>query len=103
MTTWPTSMMLPVCRAAGWASAVRITAGQLARPAAACCTNVLRFPPIGLAPLHAIVESRIAQSRLERIEPRLEFDPLIQAIAENRPAHLFGTGRAHAAPGLVEI
>ena len=45
----------------------------------------------------------VAQGGLQITQPRLEMGPGVEAISENRLAHLLGTGGADAAPVLVEI
>src|SRR5580698_2919483 len=45
---------------------------------------------------------RVPQRVLQLPQPRLEPAPLLDAVGEDRLAHLFGTGGAHRALGLVE-
>src|SRR3569833_2448752 len=51
----------------------------------------------GLAP------RELAQHLLERIQPRLEVAPLVEAFPEDRQPDLLGAGGEHAALGLVEF
>src|SRR5208337_2754257 len=53
--------------------------------------------------LAAVLFQRIAQSLLERAEPRLIVLPLIQSFAEDRLPDLLGTGGADVALGAVEL
>ena len=51
----------------------------------------------------AIVLQRVPQRVLQRPEPRLEMPPLVESVAIQRLPHLFRTGGAHAALGLVKL
>jgi len=46
---------------------------------------------------------QIPQSFLQGTEPRLEVSPLVQALLEDRLAHLLGARRTHAALRLIEL
>src|ERR1700728_826380 len=45
----------------------------------------------------------VSQRLLERSQPRLEIPPLVETFLEDRPPHLLGAGRAHAALILPEL
>src|SRR6516162_2432430 len=104
----PTSTPISRGSAAVAAATGAAAAGASGRPQQ--CLNFLPLPHghgslrpglmlLSVVPVAALC---VPERALQRLEPRREILPLVEALAIDRLSHLLGARRAHAAPVLVE-